>query len=134
MTLTFASLAREQRSGMVHVSPEAFDEMLANIRALRQWPNAAPLDPDADGSLTFYGPVGKITVRPDPSLRGDARRWDGLNIGRLVADIATAGSSHFRDQQRRRQPETATRSCSYCGAPGQRVGTRCDYCQVAVSR
>jgi hypothetical protein len=24
--------------------------------------------------------------------------------------------------------------CSYCGAPGQRIGTRCEYCQVAVSR
>lgn len=25
-------------------------------------------------------------------------------------------------------------ACSYCGAPGQRVSTRCEYCQVFVSR
>lgn len=24
--------------------------------------------------------------------------------------------------------------CGYCGAPGQRIGSRCEYCQVAVSR
>ena len=50
-----------------------------------------------------------------------------LDMGRLMANLATAGTAYHR-----RKP--ALSACGYCGAPGQRAGTRCEYCQVAVSK
>lgn len=50
-----------------------------------------------------------------------------LDMGRLMANLATAGTAHHR-----RKPVLS--ACGYCGAPGQRAGTRCEYCQVAVSK
>jgi hypothetical protein len=56
-----------------------------------------------------------------------------LDIARLLTDTAQLGATISRSR-RKRMGTQSTCPCSYCGAPGQRVGTRCEYCQVAVSR
>jgi hypothetical protein len=43
-------------------------------------------------------------------------------------------SASVRRSRRTRMAVQSTCPCSYCGAPGQRVGARCEYCQVAVSK
>lgn len=75
-----------------------------------------------------------------------------LDLGKLLRNTSELGTTHLRVQRaarREAEPETpamtrheywerhdrpATQACSYCGAPGQRIGSRCEYCQVAVSR
>jgi hypothetical protein len=130
VTLTFATLCSEQRAGTVHVSREAFAEMVASLSARMLYAHA-PL-PDDDGDFRFYGPCGLIRIRVREELTGDEYEWADLDVGGLVQNIAQLGGTYFRGQRQAKRP--AAQKCSYCGAPGQRIGTRCEYCQVAVSR
>jgi hypothetical protein len=58
-----------------------------------------------------------------------------LDIGKFLKTTAELGAAYHRRQKRARtKAQPSTQACSYCGAPGQRIGTRCEYCQVAVSR
>lgn len=58
-----------------------------------------------------------------------------FNMGKLVSEIATMGGTHFSHRKRARgRVKSERKPCGYCGAPGQVVNTRCEYCQVAVSR
>jgi hypothetical protein len=60
-----------------------------------------------------------------------------MDIGKLLKTTAELGVTYHRRQKRTRAKGwmlPPTQSCSYCGAPGQRIGTRCEYCQVAVNR
>ncbi len=94
------------------ISVEAYNELLNNTAGLRRY-TADRFDTD-DDALAFYAPTGKVTLRPDPALSVGQHRWR-RPTARAIARGNVAG-------------------CSYCGAPGQTIGTRCEYCQVAVSR
>lgn len=113
------------------LAPDVWCTVIADMGHLRMFAHdSIPLYSEDDESLTFYLPGGKVVVTQDRSTPdGTWGRRAELDMGNLIGNIARSGSTYFkRNRMPRHQP------CAYCGAPGQTVGSRCEYCQVAVSR
>jgi hypothetical protein len=118
--LTFSRIASMGRAGTLYVCPWAYVDLQTENACLRRY----TADMSAfDG--TYQGPCGLVTIVVDRALERGTHRWSDA-----PPDVPAMCLPGFWN----RDEAPLTRACSYCGAPGQRVSTRCEYCQVFVSK
>lgn len=98
------------RAGTLHVDSQSYVDVMGELATLRRYTSEFPAHGGHD--LVLQGPWGPVRLVADTSLAPGMHRW--------TDDVPVIAGPVVK--------------CSYCGAPGQRVGTRCEYCQVAVSR
>jgi hypothetical protein len=126
-----APLGAAPSSRRVRMSPDAWASMVAQVGGLRRYTSGSE-DVERHGIGRMQLPHGAIEVHLDTTLEPGTWEWDDEPpVGGLVRSVMDLGTTRMR---RARRSAPSTQRCGYCGAPGQVIGTRCEYCQVAVSR
>ncbi len=130
-----AALGAAPSSRRVAMSPDTWASMVAQVGGLRRYTSGSE-DVERHGIGRMQLPLGAIEVRLDTTLEPGTWKWDDeSNLGGLVRSVMNLGTTRLRDRRHAKRPRVATmQRCGYCGAPGQTIGTRCEYCQVGVSR